>query len=57
MKKKWGGRDISSVPKLSNEIKILWTTNICQEYFKKLSNSIPTRIQKVIAAKGETTKY
>jgi transposase len=57
MKKKLGGKDISSVPKLTNEIKILWTTNICQEYFKKLSNSMPTRIQKVIAAKGETTKY
>jgi hypothetical protein len=57
MKKKLGGKDFSSVPKPTTEIKIMWTANICQEYFKKLSDSMPTRIRKVIAAKGETTKY
>jgi transposase len=57
MKGKLKDKDVSSVPKLINEIKMLWTTKISREYFKKLSDSMPTRIKKVLAAKGECTKY
>jgi transposase len=50
-------KDIGSVPKLIKELKILWTSSISREYFKKLSDSMPSRIQQVIAPKGEATKY
>jgi transposase len=49
--------DTNSVPKLITEIKLLWTTGITQEYCRKLSDSMPRRLQKVIEAKGESTGY
>ena len=57
MKGKLKTKDISSGPKLIREIKILWTTGIPQGYCLKLSNSMPRRIQQVLAAHGEATKY
>jgi hypothetical protein len=53
MKGKLKDKDIGSVPKLIKELKILWTSSISRE----LSDSMPSRIQQVIAAKGEATKY
>jgi transposase len=57
MKGKLKDKDIGSVPKLIKELKTLWISSISREYFKKLSDSMPSRIQQVIAAKGEATKY
>jgi transposase len=57
MKGKLKGKNISSTPKLIHELKILWTTGIPQDYCRKLSDSMPSRIQQVLDAKGEATKY
>jgi hypothetical protein len=57
MKGKLKDKDVSYVPELIHEIKMLWPTEISREYFKKLSELMPTRIQKVLVAKGECTKY
>ncbi len=50
-------KDISSVPKLTAAIKELWTQELTAEYLKKLSDSMPRRLQMVIEAKGEAIKY
>jgi hypothetical protein len=50
-------KDISSVPKLTTAIKELWTMELSRDYIKKLSNNMPARLQMVIAAKGDMTKY
>ena len=50
-------KDISSFPKLTLEIKKLWINDLSRDYFRKLSNSMPGRLEKVIAAKGDMTKY
>jgi hypothetical protein len=47
----------SSLPNLNKEIKIMWTTGITPDYCKRLRNSMPRRIQQVVAAKREATKY
>jgi hypothetical protein len=57
MKNKLKHKDISSGPKLIKEIKTLWTTGIPQDLCQKLSRSMPSRIQAVLAAKGYATKY
>ncbi len=57
MKRKLKDKDISSVPKPIAEIKMLWTCNLSRQFFKNLSDSMPRRIQQVLAAKGEATKY
>ena len=57
MKNKLKQKDVSSVPKLIHEIKMLWVTDISQEYLKNLSDSMPGRLKMVIAAKGDMTKY
>jgi transposase len=57
MKRKLKDKDISSVPKLIAEIKMLWTCNLSRKFFKNLSDSMPRRIQQVLAAKGEAAKY
>jgi hypothetical protein len=50
-------KDNSSEPKLIKEIKFQWTTGITQDDSKKLSSSIPKRINQVVAANGEVTKH
>ena len=50
-------KDISSFPKLTLEIKKLWINDLSRDYFKKLRDSMPGRLEKVIAAKGDMTKY
>ncbi len=57
MKNKLKKKDVSSVPKLMEEIKKLWVTEMSQEYFQKLSNSMPERLRMVIQAKGDHIKY
>ncbi len=57
MKNKLKHKDIISGPKLIKEIKTLWTTGIPQDLYQKLSRSMPSRIQTVLAAKGYATKY
>ena len=39
------------------EIKKLWINDLSRDYFKKLRDSMPGRLEKVIAAKGDMTKY
>jgi hypothetical protein len=43
------------MPKLIQEIKLLWTTSITQDFCKKLSNPKPKSIQQMMAAKGDDT--
>lgn len=47
----------SSVPRLSHEILKMWTTEMKLDYFRNLSDSMPKRLQMVIKAKGQMTKY
>lgn len=57
MKNQLRKKDISSVPKLSEEIKLMWTKDMSRAYFKKLSDSMPRRMKLVIEAKSDMTKY
>ena len=57
MKDKLKNKDIGSLDKLVFEIKSPWTTDITQSYFKKLADSMQTRLKLVIKRKGEMTKY
>jgi hypothetical protein len=57
MKEKLKCKDTGSLPKLIKEIKILSTTDLSKEYLKSLSDSIPRRIQQVLAEKGDATSY
>jgi transposase len=57
MKEKLKCKDTGSLPKLIREIKILWTTDLSKEYLKSLSDSMPRRIQQVLAVKGDAIGY
>jgi hypothetical protein len=58
MKKKLkGNSDITCLPKLMEAIKMIWVKDMKLDYFQKLSDSMPRRLQIVIEAKGEMTKY
>ena len=50
-------KDVSSVPKLTEAIRQLWIEDLKPDYLKKLSDSMPKRLEMVIAAKGDMTKY
>jgi hypothetical protein len=50
-------RDISSVPKLKEEIMKIWLQELSLEYFKSLTDFMPARMQQVIQAKRDMTKY
>ena len=52
MKMKLSCKYTSSVLQLREEIKELWVLDMDIAYFQKLSDSMPTRIQNVIKAKG-----
>jgi len=56
MKNALKNEDISSVPRLTEAIKTLWTTNLGKEYFSSLSNYMPKRMQDVINAGRDMTK-
>jgi transposase len=57
MKNKLKDKAITSVPVLQQEILKLWTMEITQDYFKKLTDSMPERIKLVLEHRGEMTKY
>jgi hypothetical protein len=38
-------------------IKLMWVEDMAIPYFKKLADSMPKRLQMVVDAKGELTKY
>jgi hypothetical protein len=57
MKSQLRNRDISFVPKLKEEIMKIWQQELSLEYFKSLTDSMPARMQQVIQAKGDMTKY
>ena len=48
---------ITSLPKLIDAIKLMWVTEMDINYFKKLAESMPKRLQLVLENKGEMTKY
>ena len=48
---------VTSVPALQEEVKRLWCMGTPVELLKKLSDSMPRRLQAVIDAGGEMTKY
>ena len=45
------------VRRLISTIKTMWEMDMDIEYFRKLANSMPRRLQQVIEANGEMTKY
>ena len=45
------------MPKLEQAIKEIWVQEITPEYCQKLVESMPRRLQMVIDAGGNTTKY
>jgi transposase len=57
MKNALKNENISSVLRLTEAIKNLWTRNLTREYFTNLSNSMPNRMQDVINTAGDMTKY
>ncbi len=57
MKEMLKTKDTGSIDKLIKEIKILWTTGLTRDYLKSLSDSMPRRIQQVLAVKGDSTGY
>jgi transposase len=48
---------VTSLPKLIHAIKMMWVKDMPIDYFRKLSDSMPSRIKKVLANKGHMTKY
>ncbi len=56
MKNKIQEQQPSSIPDLKKKLLDLWV-HMDIDYFEKLANSMPTRLQKVIEAKGQMTKY
>lgn len=57
MKEKMKNKNTSSITLLTQEIKNMWNTYITPSYCKILSKSMPGRLKKVIARKGQMTKY
>ena len=57
MKDKLKEKNTISQSLLIEEIKKLWCTGFPNEYLRKLSDSMPDRIQIVLKNKGEMTKY
>ena len=49
--------DTSSIPKLQDAIMNVWVQDMTPEYFRKLVESMPRRLEAVIDAGGNTTKY
>jgi hypothetical protein len=52
-----GNTNITSLPKLQEAIKRMCELDMGLSYFRKLSDSMPRRLQLVIDQKGEMTKY
>ena len=50
-------KHVTNLRVLQEEIKRLWCLGTPRDLLKKLSDSMPTRLQRVIDAGGEMTKY
>ena len=50
-------RDTGSVEKLKEAIKDVWCREVPADYWRKLSDSMPTRMKLVIQNNGNMTKY
>ena len=57
LKRKVAGHNPTSLKELRNSIKKVWIEEISPEYSEKLCLSMRTRIEEVIANKGQHTKY
>lgn len=57
IKKKLVENKQSSLPNFIEAIKKVWCTDMSTDYFRKLSDSMPKRLQDVIKKKGNMTKY
>ena len=57
LKRKIAQRCSASLADLKKNILEMWTTEMTPEYCQKLINSMPSRIERVIAAKGQSIKY
>ena len=57
MKDKLQPLNVTSIQQLWEEIKRLWCTGTPTKYLKKLSDSMPRRLQMVVDSNGEMTKY
>jgi transposase len=57
MKDKVQKLDTGSIPKLTDALKNIWVKDISVDICKNLSSSMPKRLQSVIKAKGNMTKY
>ena len=57
MKNQLQEKDTGSVPKLIEAIKEMWCTEVTVNYLKTLSDGMPKRLQLVLEADGEMTKY
>lgn len=56
MKRKLAKLPVTSVDSLVEKIRTLWA-NVDPQYFKKLSDSMPKRVNAVLKVKGNMTKY
>jgi transposase len=57
MKSRLKQSTLSNIEDLKKEIIRVWISEMSPEYFKKLSYSMPKRLENVIRAKGHMTKY
>ena len=57
LKDKLQDKHVINLRVFQEEIKRLWCLGTPRDLLKKLSDSMPTHLQRVIAASGEMTKY
>lgn len=57
MKQKLSNERPKNLADLKEAIKKMWVRDLSLDYWKKLSDSMPRRLQLVIASKGDMTKY
>jgi hypothetical protein len=57
LKNQLRNRDISSVLRLKEEIMKICMLELSLKHFKSLTDSMPLRMQQVIQAEGDMTKY
>ena len=56
LKRKIGKLSVNTVGAITEKLRVLWDETDL-DYFKKLSDSMPSRINAVLNVKGEMTKY
>jgi hypothetical protein len=50
-------RAVTSLPKMIQALKMMWIKDMPLEYFRKLSDSMPRRIEEVLANNDHMSKY